>query len=132
MPAQLARSGADIGIVTADIDAALHFYRDLLGFVPLMVLPVASGDLHLLIAGEVLVKLADVPEAPPSPKGDIPDATGFRYLTFWVTNLQELLAELVAAGVPVVRPPFEVVAGTTALLVADPDGNVVEFLEQSV
>ena len=30
----------------------------------------------------------------------------------------------VEAGVPVVRPPFEV-AGTTGVLVADPDGNIV-------
>jgi len=130
MPADLAKTAADIGIVTADIDASLHFYRDLLGFVPLMVLPVESGDLHLLIAGEILVKLADVPGAPAGPKGDIPEATGLRYFTFWVTNLHQLLAELEADGVAVVRAPFEVLAGTTALLVADPDGNVVEFLEQ--
>lgn len=129
MPAALAKPGLDLGIVTADIDAALHFYRDLLGFVPLMVLPVESGDLHLLIAGEVLVKLADVPGAPAGPKGDIPEATGLRYFTFWVTNLDELIAELEAAGVAFVRPPFEI-AGTRGVLVHDPDGNVVEFLHQ--
>lgn len=129
MPAALAKPGLDLGIVTADIEASLHFYRDLLGFVPLMSLPVEEGELHLLIAGEVMVKLMDVPGAPAGPKGGIGDATGLRYLTFWVTNLDELLAELEEAGVAVVRRPFEV-AGTTAVLVADPDGNVVEFLHQ--
>ena len=85
--------------------------------------------LHLLIAGEVMVKLMDVPGAPAGPTGGIAAATGLRYLTFWVTNLHELLAELEDAGVEVLRKPFEV-AGTTAVLVADPDGNVVEFLHQ--
>ena len=129
MPADLAKPAFDLGIVTADVEAALHFYRDLLGFVPLGTMSTEMGELHLLIAGEVMVKLVDVADAPVGPKGDIPDATGLRYLTFWVTNLDELLAELIAAGVTVVRPPFEV-AGTTAVLVADPDGNVVEFLLQ--
>lgn len=130
MPASLAHAGVDIGIVTSDIDSALHFYRDLLGFRPLMVLPTEFGDLHLLIAGEILVKLADVPDANAGPKGEIPEATGVRYLTFWVSNLDELLAELEAAEVTVLREPFEVVPGAMAFLVHDPDGNVVEFLEQ--
>lgn len=130
MPAALAKPAFDLGIVTADIEASLHFYRDLLGFQSLMVLPVESGDLHLLIAGEMLIKLADVPGAAPGAKGPIPEATGLRYVTFWVTNLDDLLSELTAAGIEVLQPPFEVVPGTRALLVFDPDGNVVEFLEQ--
>jgi catechol 2,3-dioxygenase-like lactoylglutathione lyase family enzyme len=129
MPAALAKPAFDLGIVTADIDASLRFYRDLLGFVPLMTMPTAGGDLHLLIAGEMLIKLLDAPGAPAGAKGDIPDATGFRYLTFWITNLDELLGELTAAGVEVLREPFVVVTNTTAVLVYDPDGNVVEFLE---
>ncbi len=129
MPAELAKPTLDVGIVTTDIDASLHFYRDLLGFTPLMTLPTPDGDLHLLIAGEVMVKLMDVPGASAGPTGDIGAASGLRYLTFWVTNLHELLEELTAAGVQVVRPPFEV-AGTTAALVADPGGTVVEFLHQ--
>jgi glyoxylase I family protein len=132
MPAALAKPAFDLGIVTADIDASLHFYRDLLGFERLMVLPVESGDLHLLIAGEMLIKLADVADAPAGAKGPIPAATGLRYVTFWVTNLDDLLAELTVAGVEVLQPPFEVIPGTTALLVFDPDGNVVELLEQAV
>ena len=129
MPAALAKPAFDLGIVTADIEASLRFYRDLLGFTPLMTLTTDTGELHLLIAGEMLVKLVDVPDAAAGPKGDIPEATGLRYVTFWVTNFTELVAELAAADVPTVRGPFEV-AGTTAILVADPDGNVVEFLSQ--
>lgn len=129
MPAQLAKPAFDLGIVTADLEASLHFYRDLMGFEPLMVLPTAGGDLHLLIAGEMLIKLLDSPGTPAGPKGDIAEATGLRYVTFWITNLAELHEELLAAGVEVLRPPFEVVTNTTALLVHDPDGNVVEVLE---
>jgi catechol 2,3-dioxygenase-like lactoylglutathione lyase family enzyme len=129
MPAELAKTTLDVGIVTTDVDASLHFYRDLLGFTPLMTLPTPDGELHLLIAGEVMVKLMAVPDAPAGPAGDVAAATGLRYLTFWVANLPELLEELTAAGVTVVREPFEV-AGTTAAMVADPGGTIVEFLHQ--
>ncbi len=129
MPAALTKPAFDLGIVTADIEASLRFYRDLLGLVPLMTFPTAGGDLHLLIAGEMMIKLLDSPGSPAGPKGDIPEATGFRYLTFWISNLEELLGELTDAGVEVLRPPFDVAPGTTGLLVLDPDGNVVEFLQ---
>ncbi len=131
MPADLTKPAFDLGVVTTDIEASLRFYRDLLGFVPLMVLPLDDGDLHLLIAGEMLIKLKDSPSAVASPKGEIADATGFRYVTFWVANMAELLDGLRAAGVTIMREPFEVLPNTMAVLVADPDGNVVEFLEQA-
>jgi len=129
MPAELAKPAFDLGIVTDDIDASVGFYRDLLGFQPLSVLARETGDIHLLIAGEMLVKLVDAPTAAPGPKGAITDATGLRYVTFWVTNLSDLHTELTTAGVRVLREPFEVAPGTTAMLVFDPDGNVVEILE---
>lgn len=129
MPAQLTKPGLDLGIVTADVEPLLHFYRDLLGFEPLMTLPVEDGELHLLIAGEFMVKLMHIPDAPAGPRGELGSATGLRYFTFWVANLDELLDELRAAGTTVAREPFKV-AGTTAAIVADPDGNLVEFLAQ--
>lgn len=129
MPATLTKPAFDLGIVTTDIEESLRFYRDLLGFVPLMVLPLDDGDLHLLIAGEMLIKLKDSSSAARGPKGEIADATGLRYVTFWVSGMNDLLDELRAAGVNVMREPFEVLPNTMAALVTDPDGNVVEFLE---
>ena len=131
MAAQLSKAHVDVGIVTPRIEEALAFYRDLLGFVPVLVLPRPMGDIHVLAAGAALVKLVDVPGAPEGTKGEIDAAGGFRYLTIWVDNLDEVLADCRAAGVHVLAEPHEVAPGTLALLVHDPDGNVVEVLGET-
>jgi hypothetical protein len=43
MPAQLAKPGFDLGIVTAQIDDSLRFYRDLVGLEPITQ-PLHSAD----------------------------------------------------------------------------------------
>lgn len=131
MAAQLAKARVDIGIVTGRIGASLAFYRDLLGFEPVLVVPRETGDIHVLMAGETLLKIWDVPVAAPGTPGAIGAVTGLRYLSIWVTNQDELLTDLEAAGVDVLGEPHEVAAGTVAALVADPDGNVVEVLQES-
>ena len=128
MAAQLTKNHVDIGIVTTRIDDALAFYRDLLGFAPVLVLPRETGDIHVLAAGDALVKLWDSPDVAEGPKGEIGAATGFRYLTIWVENQDELVTAARDAGVEVVAEAHEVAPGTIAVLLADPDGNVVEIL----
>jgi catechol-2,3-dioxygenase len=131
MPADLAKPAFDLGIVTTQIDSALGFYRDIVGLVPVMMLARETGDIHLLAAGERLLKLVDAPDAPSHASGAITDASGLRYVSFWITNLDEVHDELVAASIDILKPPFEVAPSTRAMLVHDPDGNVVEFLEEA-
>ncbi len=129
MAAQLTKNHVDIGIVTTRIHDSLAFYRDLLGFTPVLVLPRSTGDIHLLAAGDALVKLWDSPDAAEGPRGEIGAATGFRYLTIWVDNQDEVVAAARSAGSQVIAEAHEVAPGAMAALVADPDGNVVELLE---
>jgi len=55
---------------------------------------------------------------------------GFRYLTFVVTNLDEVIQRLEAAHVAFPRPKTTIRPGTTIAMVKDPDGNIVEFVER--
>ena len=57
-------------------------------------------------------------------------AVGLRYFTFSVADLDELMADLKANGVPVIRDVTEMSAGVRIAIVEDPDGNHVEFLER--
>jgi len=129
---ELTKQGIDLGIVTADGDAALKFYRDTLGFrqEPDTPFP-AGGTMHRLWCGDSLIKIV-VPDRPPEarPAGGGPmGATGYRYWTISVSNLAQLVDDCRARGYRVRVDPTEVRPGVTIAMVEDPDGNWVEFLQ---
>lgn len=86
--------------------------------------------MHRLRCGETLIKLVrfdTVPEAH-APAGHIPDGTGVRYFSIHVANVEEMMAACTDAGVEVVKLTREPRPGLTIALVADPHGNIVEFV----
>jgi catechol 2,3-dioxygenase-like lactoylglutathione lyase family enzyme len=131
----LQKSAIDLGIVIQESERSLAFYRDLLGFkheadTPM---PLGSGGvMHRLWCGDSMIKLVcfnETPEARP-PKGGIDGATGYRYWTMQVNNLDEIMRDCEAAGVKVAVPVTELAAGVRIGIVRDPDGNLVEFVQR--
>jgi glyoxylase I family protein len=135
MGVKLAKSAIDLGIVIRDSEKSLAFYRDLLGLEHVADMPVAlsgGGTMHRLSCGDTVVKLVKLDNTPPGDgSGGIAASNGFRYFTMTVSNLSEIMAECEAAGVSVVIPITEIRPGVSISMVEDPDGNVVEFLENS-
>ena len=127
---QAAKDSIDIGIICGDIDASLHFYHDLLGLTNVGVSEATTGTMHRLRFGTSDVKLIDPTHRPsPGPIG-IDQQLGFRYLTFVVTNLDEVIQRLEAEHMAFTRPKTTIRPGTTIAMVKDPDGNIVEFVER--
>ena len=135
MRVQLAKSGVDLGIVIGDSESSLAFYCGLLGLehVADMPMPIGGGGtMHRVRCGESLLKLVRFDSIPPAATGNgIAGALGFRYLTLVVSNLDEIHETLTAADVPVAIPVTEVREGVRILIVEDPDGNWVEFVENA-
>ena len=135
MGVQLAKDSIDLGIVVRDGEKALAFYRDLLGFdhVSDMPLPksVGKGTMHRLMCGTSLIKVVALenPPAATAPPGGIGGATGYRYWTISVSNLEDVVEACSAAGHRVVGRPTEIRPGVTIAIVEDPEGNWVEFLQ---
>ena len=134
MTAELTKDSIDLGIVTRNPQAALAFYRDTLGFEHEGEMQMAGGgSMQRLLCGTSLIKivtpgnLEDVDAAP----GGIGGATGYRYWTISVSNLDALAAKCADAGYKVPVQPREIRAGVKIAMVEDPDGNWVEFLEIS-
>jgi len=132
MGVALAKDSIDLGIVIADVDRSLAFYRELLGLELAGEMPMpGGGTMYRLMCGTSMIKLIKPgrePKAPAAP-GGIPGAYGYRYWTISVTNLVELTDACAAAGHKIAVPVTELRPGVTISIVEDPDGNWVEFLQ---
>lgn len=132
MGVQLTKDSIDLGIVTADAERALAFYRDLLGLEVQGEMPMPGGGvMHRLLCGSSLIKIVVNGRQPAAsaPPGGIGGATGYRYWTISVSNLDALVKSCGDAGHKVVVPATEIRPGIRIAMVEDPDGNWVEFLE---
>ena len=131
---QIQKRAIDIGIITNNLDKMLAFYRDSLGLEVESVIDMPGGGvMHRYKAGDSIVKVI---ETDPSPKvdaapGGIRGATGYRYWTLHVTDINELVNSLQAEGVEIVVPVKTIRDGITIAIVADPDGNWVELLNNA-
>lgn len=134
MTLQLTKDCIDLGIVVRDAKASLAFYRDTVGLAHIEDLDVPGiGTMQRLGCGNSFVKLVSATRPPPdvSPPGGIPAATGFRYFTISVANIEEVVAACTTAGYKIAVPLRELRPGVHIAMVEDPDGNWVEFLGRS-
>jgi len=146
------RTTIDVGMVVSDIDAAVAFYTQGIGFKQLEGFQVnaelakAAGltdnkalDVRVLVLGDdkaaTKLKLMQIAETSPR-SGDtdfIHSHTGLRYLTIIVADTSVLLRRLKQFGVePLAQSPVtlpeKLVPGMSLTCVKDPDGNIVELI----
>ena len=128
------KNAIDIGIITKDIEAMLTFYRDTLELEFEASIPMpGGGTMHRFKVGDSVIKIIELdPSAPAeAPLGGIRGASGYRYWTIHVNNLEECVATIEAAGYKVVVPVKKIREGIAIAIVEDPDANWVELLENS-
>lgn len=123
----------DLGIVVRDIDACLPFYRDVLGLRVLFDFDLPGGS-HMwqLAVGPCVLKLVThtPTPTPANPPGGSQGGTGLRYWTMGVEDIEAAVARCEEAGAPVPLPVLQLLPGVRIAMIEDPEGNVVEFLEQ--
>ena len=118
-----------VNLYTADIEAALHFYRDLLGFAETFRTPTEGIPEHveLRLSGftiglgtvEAARRVHGVEAVPGSPA---------MVMVVWTDDVDRSYAELVTAGAPVLQPPHNTGNNNRNALLRDPDGNLVEIV----
>lgn len=132
MRVRLKKNAIDLGIVVNDLEASLAFYQGVLGFVDEGEIPFpGGGTMHRLGCGDTTIKLVRLAKSPKerAPGGGIQGATGYRYWTVSVSNLDEIATACEEAGYAIPLKPIEIPAAGRFLIVEDPDGNWVEFAE---
>jgi len=122
-------AAALVNLYTNDIEAGLRFYRDRLGFEETFRTPRDGTPTHVelrlngftlgLGTVEAARRVHGVEAAPGSPA---------MVLVVWTDDVDEAYRELVAAGVPAVRPPHDTGNNNRSALLRDPDGNLVEIV----
>ncbi|HLY34939.1 MAG TPA: VOC family protein [Jatrophihabitantaceae bacterium] len=128
MAAKINNDGIEIGIVVRDAEKSLAFYRDVLGLDYLGDLTFPGNHMWRFQAGKSVIKLL---EQTPTPEAANPvdDASGFRYLSLFVSNIDELVADVEAAGCTIAIPVTEFQPGARFAFVQDPEGNRIELLD---
>lgn len=137
----------EVGVVVADIDRLLPFYRDVLGFAvvgdaetppersrPCGLSPDGYRVVRLETSTGDRLKLArprgGALVAPPAAESFAMHAVGGFYVTFIVEDLAGLHTRLQHAGATIRSQGIvQLRAGLRLLLVADPEGNFLEFLQ---
>lgn len=132
MGIEVQKDAIDIGIISKDIDAMMTFYSEGLGLELEGSIPMpGGGTMNRFKVGDSIVKVIELDPAAPAeaPPGGIRGATGYRYWTIHIPNLEETVKKIEGDGYKVVMPAKTIREGITIAIVADPDGNWVELLE---
>jgi catechol 2,3-dioxygenase-like lactoylglutathione lyase family enzyme len=120
---------ARVRYITSDVDAALSFYTELLGF-EVMMHPAPTfailtrQDLQLVLSGAA----GPGGGAQPMPDGRVPEPGGWNRIMLEVSDLEAEVERLRAAGASF-RNDILTGIGAKQILLDDPSGNAVELYE---
>ena len=115
---------AHVSLLVADTEAALAFYRDLLGLDVIPSRPDLGYRGAWLQVADQEIHLLELPN--PDPVAERPSHGGRdRHVALYVRGLATLRGRLSAAKIPFTMSR----SGRAALFCRDPDGNALEFVE---
>lgn len=121
-----------VGIVTDDAEELLAFYRSGLGFALESTSELPQGTVHRMRRESAHCKLY-VPSVPPR-RGGRTEAwssrVGIAYAALQVSDLEATVASALSAGAVLLTPPTRHRPGAAYALIADPQGNVWEILQE--
>ena len=120
---------AFVNLYTADIEAGLRFYRDLLGFEETFRTPAEGTPAHVeLTLNGFSLGLGTVDAARTAHGVDASPGSPAMALVVWTDDVDDAFAFLTSAGVPAVQPPHDTGNNNRNALLRDPDGNLVEVV----
>jgi lactoylglutathione lyase len=126
-------AAALVNLYTADIEAGLHFYQDLLGFEETFRTPKDGTPEHVELALNGFTLGLGTVEAARRVHGvDASPGSPAMVLVVWTDDVDLAFDQLKAVGVPIVQPPHNTGNSNRSALLRDPDGNLVEIVAKIV
>jgi lactoylglutathione lyase len=118
-----------VNLYTRDIEAGLHFYRDLLGFTETFRTPLAGVPSHVeLRLDGFMIGLGSVEAAREVHGVEAAPGSPAMVIVLWADDVDAAYRDLVAAGVPAIQQPHDTGNNNRNALLRDPDGNLVEIV----
>jgi lactoylglutathione lyase len=118
-------------LYVADVERSAAFYRDLLDGTETFRLPADRPATHVEVKlGAVTVAISAATEVA---KQGLPEPTAGHplELVVWCDSADDAIADLRAAGVPVLVEPDDHAAGNRRGYVTDPDGNWIAIVSKA-
>jgi lactoylglutathione lyase len=117
-----------VAIRVKDIDRALDFYVNKLGFAEMLRLE-RDGKLWL-----IYLRITDEQylEVFPEGEGDRAaerEAVGYNHMCVTVPDIEQSVRELEALGIPLIRPKILAIDGNWQTWIEDPDGHRIELMQ---
>jgi glyoxylase I family protein len=128
-----------VGLAVGDLQAAVSWFCEVFGLVPELTLRVDALDLSIEMLVhpvygyrlELLHRPGSLAGRKPSTPGEAALREGYGHVAFDVTDLDGAYHRAVARGArPVMPPRPSPEPGVRMAFVADPEGNLIEFLHR--
>jgi predicted enzyme related to lactoylglutathione lyase len=121
----------EVAIVVKDAAVMGDFYANAIGLRRVDDLESSGVTMQRYASGDGVVKLVSMPSPPESsnpPQGMLGGASGLRYFSVCVDDLDDALARVEAAGCTVPIPAMDFAPGVRIAIVEDPEGTWVELV----
>jgi catechol 2,3-dioxygenase-like lactoylglutathione lyase family enzyme len=118
-----------VNLYTCNIEAGIHFYRDLLGFRETFRTPREGTPEHVeLTLNGFGVGLGTVEAAKRVHGVDAAPGSPAMVLVVWTDDVDKSFEQLKSVGTTVVQLPHDTGSSNRSALLRDPDGNLVEIV----
>ena len=123
----------EAGIVTGDIAELSRFYCEALDFSVEKVLSLSQGEVYRLVRDAAQLKLFQPtdPREPAPPLNVWHERVGWAYAALYVTDVASEVSRVLEQGGAVLTDVTNHRPGACYALVTDPDGNVLELLQET-
>ena len=120
---------AHVAIKVTDLDRTLDFYINKLGFPEMMRLHNDKGEVWLVYLRITDDQYLEVFPGAENDRAPGWNANGMNHMCLAVDDIEALVKEIEAAGIPLLLPLKVALDGNKQAWIEDPDGNRIELMQ---
>ena len=124
------KNSLDVGLIVNNLSKCFDFYHKLLGLDYVENVRLWYGEMIRLKFGESEFKLIKPDDQPSIAQKGLYQITGFRLVTFRVTEIEKTCESLKNEGIEFLIPLKEPYHGVKISMFFDPEDNIVELVEK--